>query len=137
MIYTLTHDEVPGSVNAKKGGVGAHHMQTHREKMRWEGTYGMMLMVAKVPRNLPLVRVKIELQFTTPNNRRDVENFRHPITKPFADALVKLGYIPDDTEAYFRVEDLRISPDKLDAPPLVKSRMVIQIYTEEGEWPQL
>lgn len=124
------YDATPKTVNKGGGGVRGHWSKASREKSRWEGLYMMLFLQCKLPKHLEFVRVGITLEFTTPNTRRDPENFRHPVVKPLADALVKGGYLPDDTADYFEVDHLVISKDKLTGLPpksLVKSRITLAI----------
>ena len=49
--------------------------------------------------------ISIVLRFKR-RNRRDPENYRHPVTKPLLDALVRGGWLTDDTEENVKVTDL-------------------------------
>jgi len=111
-------DDLPRSVNAGGGGSRKHWGEAHKEKAGkrgWDGIFAMLAIRAKLPRRLDRVVVSVELQFSDPGTRRDPENFRHPVVKPLADALVKAGFIPDDTDNYFRIDTFTINRDvKLD-----------------------
>lgn len=125
---TVHYDEAPGTINKGGGGTRGHWSKGHKEKMRWEGIYMALILQAKLPKHLDYVSVHITLEYVRPNTKRDPENFRQPVVKPLADALVKAGYLPDDTREHFEVEDLVISKTKLEgAPPLVKSRITLRI----------
>lgn len=109
----VEHPAIPGSVNRGAGGNRRHWSKGNAEKQEWDGTFGFLFMKAKLPRKLRFVSVNVELQFYDPGTRRDSENFRGPISKPLADALVKGGWIPDDTDAYYVLERVWISDVKL------------------------
>ncbi len=127
--YTLVYDEAPKSVNQGGGGARKNEFASHREKKRWEGIFGMLLMAGKVQKPLGFTRVTIELQFTTRRNR-DAENFRHPVVKPLLDAMKRGGWLEDDTEEYVQVERLYIADERLTGvSPLVKERMTITIQS--------
>lgn len=123
--YTLVYDGAPKSVNAGGGGSRKNKYASHREKMQWEGIFGMLLLAARVPRPLGFTRLTVELQFTD-RRGRDAENYRHPVVKPLLDAMKKGGWIADDTEDYVQVERVYLIEEKLEgAGPLVKARMTI------------
>jgi len=126
---TVHYDDTPRTVNKGGGGTRGHWSKGYKEKKRWEGLYMLLFLQAKLPKKLDYVNIHITLEYTTPNTKRDPENFRHPVVKPLADSLVAAGYLEDDTREHFEVEDLVISPDKLVLPPksLVKSRITLRI----------
>lgn len=111
-------DDVPRSVNAGGGGARQHWSKGHQEKQSWEGVFTVLALKAKLPKRLDQIAVDVELQFSNPGARRDTENFRHPVVKPLADALVKAGFIPDDNPDHFRVgrfeinEDVKLEPKR-------------------------
>lgn len=113
--YTLVYDDVPKSNNAGGGGARANHFAAHREKKRWEGIYGILLMSERVPRGGTHASVSIELRFRD-KRRRDSSNYYQSVVKPLADVLVQMGMIPDDTDEFFEVKDLTIHPDRLPKP---------------------
>lgn len=130
---TVHYDEAPGSVNAGKGGYGKHWGQAHSQKLAWEGIYQMLFMQAKLPRRLAYVEVNAELQFTTPNTRRDPDNFHHPVAKPLGDALVKGGWLEDDNPEFYELRKVALSREKLTGVgPLVKSRIVLNVKYRLG-----
>ncbi len=140
MIYTLTYDEVPKSNNAGGGGARANHYAAHREKKRWEGIFGMLMMVQKVPRRHAQRRpthvgVSVELQFKD-RRRRDSSNYYQSVVKPLADSLVQMLVIPDDTDEFFTVRTLYINPDPLPKPGPA-SRITITLDIEEGSCQEL
>lgn len=116
----FTYDDTPGSVNAGRSKRGQHWTKDREFKAEWEGIYLTCFMRERLPRKLEHVRVWFSLQFIDPGRGRDVENYRHPIVKPFADSLVKAGYLPDDTEDYFEVGGLAIDGRKLELTPTQK-----------------
>ena len=124
------YDDTPKTVNKGGGGSRGHWSKGHKEKAMWEGIYCMCLLQAKLPRPLAYVQVDVVLAYTRPNTKRDPENFRHPVMKPLADALVKAGYIEDDNPDFFSVGVFQISRDKLDVPKgsLVKSRIDVTVH---------
>lgn len=125
--FVLCYFEAPKSLNA--GGVGSrvHWSKGHGEKRRWENIYGMLLLGCKVPRGMAFCKVKATLEFTTVR-RRDSENYRAAISKPFADTLVKGGWLPDDTDEFFQLESVEISNELLVNPnPAVKGCITLHI----------
>lgn len=110
----IDYPEVPGSVNHGKNRRGVHWSITRDEKKRWEGIYQMLLMAAKLPRRLSFVTVNVELKFIDEWVRRDAENYRAPIVKPFADALTLGGWLVDDQQEFFVCERLLISRERLE-----------------------
>lgn len=128
--FTLQHDEAPTSLN--KGGTGSrrHWSAGAREKKKLEGLFFVMLLAAKVPKGASHIRVNVELEFTAPA-RRDSENFRPAFSKPFADALVKGGWLADDTDEFFTLERVRCSKVWLKPKhPGVKGRMTITLEAD-------
>lgn len=122
----------PGTVNDGKQGKGRHWTTQQRAKVEWEGTFAYSFMKAKLPRHLRFVSVTVELQFIDPGRRRDSENYRHPISKPLADALVKGGWLEDDTDEFYVLERVTISSERLERTKSQKamgqrSRMIVTI----------
>lgn len=105
--YVLTYDDVPKSLN--RGGTGSrrHWSVGYKEKQRWEGVWAMLLMARKAKRGMRKVRADAVIEVED-NKARDVENYRSAITKPLADALVKGGWLPDDTDEFFEFGQLKI-----------------------------
>ncbi len=129
--FTLVYDDCPKSVNQGGGGARKNKYSSHREKMMWEGIYGMMLIAGKVPRNLGHTRVTIELKFKAKRNR-DAENYRHPVIKPLLDAMKKGGWLIDDTEQYVEVERVYLVEGTLEHPnPRVESQMVVTLQVAD------
>jgi hypothetical protein len=123
----LTYDDAPPSsnVNTGVGGRGNPH-GIARTKGKWEGIYGMLLLAAKVPRGLSVVRVNPQLQFRS-KNRRDGDNFYFPISKPLGDCLVRGGWLEDDTPDHYQCERVRI---EVGADIRLKARMTLEIEYE-------
>lgn len=134
-IFTLTYDDTPASLNAGGTGSRRHWSVGAREKKRWEGIYAVLLMTGKVPRGMTKATVSALLEFKAPA-RRDSENFRPGLSKPFADALVAGGWIADDHEDFFELTKVVCSREWLTGLPpssLVKSRMSIVLEAEYAE----
>lgn len=134
-IFTLTYDDTPASLNAGGTGSRRHWSVGAKEKKRWEGIYAVLLMKERVPRGMTRAAVSALLEFRTPA-RRDSENYRPGLSKPFADALVAGGWLPDDHEDLFELTKVVCSREWLtDLPPssLVKSRMTIVLEAEYAE----
>ncbi len=127
MIYTLVYDEAPKSNNAGGGGSRANHYAAHREKMRWQGIFGMLVMVEKVPRRRAHVSATVELQFRD-KRRRDSTNYYQAVVKPLADCLVRMQVIPDDTDEFFDLVALKINPEPLPKPG-PSSRITVTLET--------
>lgn len=127
-VVTFTHDDVPASVNHGGGGARRHWSKGHGEKLKWEGVFGFLFLAAKLPRNLAFVRADVTLHFKGAH-RRDPENYRSPVSKPLADALVKGGWLPDDNPAHFEMGTFTIADERLVVPKgsLVKARMVVTL----------
>lgn len=136
MGVTVIHvNDVPATANKGGGGTRSNKYVAAREKKKWEGLFFTLFLANRLPKGLESIVANVELQFDRPNTRRDVENFRQPVIKPLADAL-QHGWIPDDTEEFFRVGRFTISPDKIDLAnftPLVKRGMVITFEYPDPE----
>jgi hypothetical protein len=123
--YSISYDEAPRSSNAGGAGARRHWSAAHKEKMRWEGIYGMLLLEKRVPRGMTSCKIDVKLEFKH-RNRRDVENYRPAVAKPFADTLVKGGWLPDDTDDYFTIDGMEIIKRALEHPsPSVMGRITI------------
>jgi hypothetical protein len=126
--FEVCYQDVVLSSNA--GGMGARHHWSRgaKEKKRWENIWLQVFMQAEVPRRMSRCDADVKLEFRT-GRRRDVENYRAAFVKPFADALVYGGYIPDDSEDFFRVTSFEILTNKrLDhAIPLTIGRTVVRL----------
>ena len=107
MTFVLSYDDTPKSLNAGGAGSRRHWGPAHKEKRRWEGCWGMLLIHHKVPRGMSRVRIEAALEFAD-NRRRDVENYRPDLAKALGDALVKGGWLPDDTQEFFDLGMVRI-----------------------------
>lgn len=130
--FVLSFDEAPKSIN--HGGLGArgHWGAAHKDKRRWEGVWGMLLLQRKVPRGMMACTCEGVIEFRHAH-RRDAENYRPTLIKPFADVLVKAGYIPDDTAQYFEFGRLILSAGLEHPHPAVKGRTTIKIEAEYAD----
>lgn len=105
--FILSYDEVPKSLNAGGTGSRRHWSVGYKEKRQWEGIWAALLMAERAPRGMARARIEAMIEVED-NRRRDSENFRSAISKPFADALVKGGWLPDDTDEFFKFDGVRI-----------------------------
>lgn len=105
---TLVYDDAPKSLNAGGTGSRRHWSQGYREKRQWQGIWGMLLIAEKLPRGASHVRIYVRIDFDD-NRRRDAENFRPAVSKPFADALVAGGWLADDTAEFFELVECRVN----------------------------
>lgn len=126
----LSYDEAPPSSN-KNSGVGGRGdpRGIARTKGKWEGIFAMLLMVERVPRGLSHVHVTPELKFRT-KNQRDCDNFYLPISKPLADAMVKGGWLPNDTPEFYTMDRVSIEVGYDGLPPLSKGRVILRLDYE-------
>lgn len=127
----LTYDEVPPSSNRNSGVGGRGHPQSIAQtKRRWQEIFGWLLLQARVPKNLKRVEVDAELQFKD-KRRRDSDNFYFAIAKPLGDALVKGGWLSDDTSDLYAFNRVRICNEPLvDRNTLVKGRLTLVLRYE-------
>lgn len=126
--YVISYDDAPKSLNAGGTGSKRHWSVGHKEKQMWEGIYGMLLIARKVPRGMSRVRIEVLLEFKH-RNRRDEENYRSSVSKPFADALVKGGWLADDTREFFELADFRIDSG-VELPTKARTTITIQAQYE-------
>jgi len=125
--YVITVPETPKSVNQGGGGVRAAHWGVaFKEKERWQQTFMQEFMVAGMDKDMVHCKVDVTLRFKN-RNRRDLENYRHPVMKPLADALVAGGWLQDDTEEWFVVEGFRMESGVELSMPRPNPR---QVYTK-------
>jgi hypothetical protein len=127
--YVLEYNECPPSNNAGGGGARVHWGQAHREKKRWEGIFALLLISKRVPRGMTHCTTSVQLQFTR-KARRDAENYRQSFAKPWADALVAGGWLPDDCAEYFTLEKVDIVSEVLPKVGLYKGRTTIYLAAE-------
>lgn len=130
--YVITLKETPKSINEGGGGTRTNHFAAHREKKRWEGLYLLELMAGRVSKGMEFCKVDVTLRFKhkSGGKGRDTENFRQPVIKPLADALVAGGYLQDDTDEWFAVGSFELEeapPEWPHADPRVKSEMIIRL----------
>lgn len=126
----LYHTQAPPSSNNNTGvgGRGDPHAIA-RTKGEWEGVFAMLLLIANVPRGLTRVRAYPRLKFRT-KTRRDADNFYFAISKPLGDALVKGGWIPDDTPEHYSCERVELVIGATDLPTYMKSQMIVRLEYE-------
>lgn len=131
--FVLTVPNAPKSINTGGGGTRANPYVAHKEKTRWEGLFLMELLAAKVPKPMQFCVVSVTLRFKhrSGGKGRDTENYRQPVIKPLLDALVKGGYLKDDTDEWVRVADFTLeqgSPDTWShRDPRVKVEQIIRL----------
>lgn len=124
--FVLSYPEAPKSLNAGGAGSRRHWSVAHQEKRRWEGLYVMLLLAEGVPTGMGHCSLEATIRWKT-RARRDSTNYIAPIVKPLADALVKGGWLPDDTDEFFRFSGLTFEyPDVWRySDPRVKSELVV------------
>jgi hypothetical protein len=98
-------------MNQKSSGFGANPHVAARTKRIWEGVAMVMLLQAKVPKDLAWVTVRARMRFPD-KRRRDEGNFRMVIEKALGDALVSGGYISDDTPDKYRFLGVEFDAEK-------------------------
>jgi hypothetical protein len=81
----------------------------YRKGKPFRDALALMLPGAGLARPVPGVVVNAVLRFPVAR-RRDEGNFRTPLEKALGDALVKGGYLLDDTPDQFRVERVEFAP---------------------------
>jgi hypothetical protein len=133
--YVITVRGTPKSVNEGGGGARVNHFAAHSEKKKWEGLIMMELLAARVPKPMQFCTVSVTLHFKNKSGGkgRDKENFRHPVIKPLADALVAGGYLKDDGEEWFTVGDFELEVGPEEWPfrdPRLKSYMDIKLEAQ-------
>lgn len=106
--YVITIPQTPKSVNSGGGGVRtAHWGVALKEKQKWQNWFADEFMAEAVEKGMLFCAVSVTLRFKY-RHRRDVENYRHPVIKPLADALVAGHWLDDDTDEWFKVDDFRL-----------------------------
>lgn len=134
-VYVITVRETPKSVNVKGGGVGQHWAETHKDKKKWEGLFMLEFMTRQVRKGMQLCTVNVTVRFKNRSGGkgRDKENFRHPVVKPLADALVRGGYLSDDADELFKVGEFELEEGVEEWPhadPRIKSELVVQLVAQ-------
>lgn len=107
--FTLHYDDAPPSLN-RIGTRGSRHAVT-REKKRWEGLMGMLLISARVPKGQVFVRARATMRWPD-KRRRDIDNYQWLLVKALGDALQTVGIIADDTPDQFEFTSLRFEEEK-------------------------
>jgi len=82
----------------------AHWGTVHRAKQQLQHDLEMV-MLGKVPRDLERVEATAVL-LVPDRRRRDVDNYRTPLSKALGDAMVRSGRLPDDGPEHFAFGDL-------------------------------
>ena len=95
--------------------VHAHWRKNHRVKQQWEEWCWLALLQVELPKGLQRVTASALLHFKQ-YRRRDEGNFRVVLEKALGDALVKGGWLDDDTPDHYRFERLRITCPSSVAP---------------------
>lgn len=127
--HVITIYDCPKSVNAGGGGVRSQHWGVaHKEKARWQGQYLKELLAERVRKRMDFCTIDITIRWKRPNHR-DLENYRHPVVKPLLDAMVKGGYLEDDTDEWVDVHDFRFEhpPEWPHCDPRRKVELVIKL----------
>lgn len=124
----MYYDDTPQSINHGGAGSRRHWSVAAREKKRWEQIYTHLLLLEGFPRGMDSCEVSVNLRFRD-KRRRDPENYRPAVVKPLADALVKGGWLADDTDNEFRVTRFGLihGCDDLMVHPGAKSMTVIAL----------
>ena len=98
---TITIPRVPQSLNRMER---MHWARWNKEKREW--IHDIFYLVKEhgraLPRNLDHITIKKIVIYFDKIRNRDESNFEPMIIKPFADALVQAGIIPDDTAEYIK-----------------------------------
>jgi Holliday junction resolvase RusA-like endonuclease len=128
-IVSFVVNEVPRTSNRGGGGSRRHWGVAHREKAKFEGLFLMHFLSEKLPKGLERVQATAQLQFKD-RRRRDPDNYHFPISKPLGDALVKGGYLPDDTADFYRLTEVTMNPDPLRTQLRQPARMLITLDYE-------
>lgn len=103
--FELIHYATPKSLNAGGAGSRRHWGAAYREKRFWQNEAAVALLVMKVPKGMSFCTMSAMMRWKH-RRRRDPENYSAPLVKPYADELVKAGYLPDDTDEFFRFAGL-------------------------------
>ncbi len=106
--HAITLDMTPPSMNAS---MYKHWRVRHREKQKLQAWIESALLSELGRRQWGRVEVTAELRFPT-LHRRDMDNYRGPLSKSLGDALVRAGYIVDDTPIFFYFGDLIFHPER-------------------------
>lgn len=91
--HNLVHHAFPESAN--EWGSGSNRMAYQQAKKDWNDVFIEMIRSVGLPRPVRKISVEAELLFPRAKDV-DEDNFRYPLSKNFADTLVRYGYIPGD-----------------------------------------
>lgn len=111
MNFHLELHETPPSLNRYAGGPRGPYF---REKAKWQKQISTALMAAGVPRGLGKVTATATMTFPT-RRKRDEGNLRFLLEKALGDALVKGGWIEDDTGDCFSFGRIEFDAEPGDA----------------------
>jgi hypothetical protein len=100
---TLTYADTVPSLN-RIATRGSRHA-VHREKKRWQEIIAQLLLLARLPRELPHVSAHASLRFPVAR-RRDAGNHAWLLDKALGDALTQLGVVADDTPEHYEFTGL-------------------------------
>jgi hypothetical protein len=102
-------------------------MAAHKEKQRWQQTFAVELSLARVEPWMTFCTIDVVVHWKQ-HKRRDVENYRHPVIKPLADALVVGHYLDDDTDQCLDVRSFHFAyPETWTMNPLLEGYMKITL----------
>ena len=76
-----------------------------QERAIWKDAIGWELRASAMPHPVERVHARAVLAFPT-RRRRDEGNYRYALEKALGDALVAIGYLPDDTPDRFTFGDV-------------------------------
>lgn len=111
MRIEVHYDDVPPSMNSVSSGYRGNPYVAARLKRQWEGIFAVLFMAARLPRGLTMVEASASLRFPV-KRPRDEGNFRMVLEKVLGDALVKGGFISDDTPDFYRFSQLQFEDAK-------------------------
>lgn len=134
--FELRFRETPKSLNDGGAGSRRHWSVAWKEKKHWEDLYLTEMMVHHVPKPMLHASVAATIHWRkSTNRRRDEQNYEPAIIKPLADALVKGGYLADDTKEFFEFTSLVFeTPDIWGLrDPRIKGEMVIDLIATYQE----
>lgn len=130
-VYTLEFPFLPKSKNIWESWP---HMYRAGERKKWEKALNREITELAIP-PADRVTVEVELWYGT-KNRRDWQNFVHPLYWFLADALVRNHVIPDDTPDRFHAGPnggIEFKIDRRKVPAAEKHKTVIRVHLERSE----
>jgi hypothetical protein len=135
--WRIQVDEAPLSNNNGGNGSRRHWAVAHGEKKRWQQLYTVELaQIHRVPTGMEACHLTAHVRWAhvpkwgKRQNRRDVENYRASISKPFADTLVRGLWLADDTSEFFTFGELTFE-EGVDLGPLgLKAQVILQLAAQ-------